>query len=341
MCVERCLMGILPDFSLSGLGRDLKSAVAKGGEAVADAVTEPVQAVAGFAKDEFQDARQATGRAVSQLSGLGNLASTWGRIAHAVTSGETTHLPGRLPDYPTLDPQLKAEAVRAGEGRTIHQPLLSSDEAGKHVHDPVNLVVHGSREDLVKALETQGWVQASSLGLKNDVKMVAATLLHVGDDAAAPVSTQYLDGKHETMAFNKNSDHAMGRDHLRVYHRGVDPKTGEDIWAIAAIRDKAVSLTVPHPDTQGSAMPWKWDWQAPHVTHSPDVNIDGERDMVMDDFLKSGLVRDWAAVDGTLPPGKSKEEVAPGRYKLIDRYPTDGQVYEVKLGADPSGTSSW
>jgi hypothetical protein len=43
-------------------------------------------------------------------------------------------------------------------------------------------------------------------------------------------------------------------------------------------------------------------------------------------------VADWAAIDGRLPEGHSKESTGPGRYKLINRYPSDGKVYEVTLG---------
>jgi hypothetical protein len=119
---------------------------------------------------------------------------------------------------------------------------------------------------------------------------------------------------------------------LRIYYQGKDPKTGQDRWDIAAIRDGGLTLNIPHPQTNGKLFPWQWDWSTPGFSHDADENIDGERDLVMKDMLASGLVKNWAAVDGQLPPGQSKTPTGNGQYMLINRYPTDGKVYEVSLG---------
>lgn len=291
-----------------------------------------IQPRADFGQDAMQRASLAPVPEYRRVTGLSRLADTWRLLGQAIRSGEKTYLPGQLPSYPTLDPSLKARALEAGRGRTIAQPLLASDRAGTHVHDPVNLVIRGSRESVARALESQGWVQASKTTWLSGLQMAFAVLFHTHDDPNAPMSDQYLDGKVADLSFNKNSDYAIGRDHLRVYHRGQDPVTGEDLWAIAAIRDYAVTLRLKRPDTHGSPWPWKWDWHAPSFFHSPDENIDGERDLVMEDLVKSGMVKDWAAVDGQLPPGQRKQRTGTNQYMLIDRYPTDGKVYEVTLG---------
>ncbi|HEY9721913.1 MAG TPA: LssY C-terminal domain-containing protein [Oscillatoriaceae cyanobacterium] len=263
------------------------------------------------------------------------LLSTWKLFAHALVSGQNVHVPGALPPFPTLDPTQLARAQAAGRGRTVAQPLLSPDAASTSFHDPVNFVIRGSKDDLVKALEGQGWSLSASRSPWNFIKMGLSVLFHLGHDPGAPVSAQYLNGQVETMAFNKNVDYNRGRDHLRVFSLGKDPKTGQDMWAVAAVRDDALSITFPHPDTHGKIWPWEWTWHKPMLSHASDSDIDGERDLVMQDLLRSGLVQNWAAVDGKPPAVAQKTPLGDGRYKLLNRYPTDGQVYEVNLGGKP------
>lgn len=320
-------MDLIPSMSsLRGIGRQIETLADKAG----DVVSKPVEAVGDLGRDVYEGAKSVASKAWAPTSAFEHIGKVWTLIGQALKTGKNVQIPGNMPPYPTLEPAQMAKALQAGQGRTIDQPLLASDKAGTHVHDPVNLVVHGSREDLVKALESQGWVQAAPLGFKGNTKLLVSALFGIGNSDDGPVSKQYLNGRVEDMAFNKNSDHSLGRDHFRVYHQGKDAN-GQDVWAIAAIRDLSVSLTVPHPERNGSWLPWKWDVEKPRFTHRPDVNIDGERDLVMDDLLKSQQVADWAAIDGRLPKGHSKDSTGPGRYELINRYPSDGKVYEVTL----------
>ena len=251
----------------------------------------------------------------------------WGWVLKALWTGKEVLLPGRVPPYQTPGAAAIREAAKRGEGRTIPQPF-STDKSGAKPMDPVNLVVTGSREALVKALESQGWVLADKRTVWSYVKTGLSVLTRLFDYDPAPVTGLYLNGKVEDMAFNKNVDFNHSRDHFRVYHLGKDA-SGQDRWAIAATRDTALSLQVHYPKKDGPKL-WDWSFKAPYFGHAVDTAVDGERDLVMHDLLASGLVQDWALVKGqrSLP----SHPLPDGRVQ-VERFQTDGKVYEVSLAS--------
>lgn len=252
----------------------------------------------------------------------------WAWVAKALWTGKEVHLPGHVPPYQRPTPAEKAAAIARGAGRTIPQPFNTGDAAGTKPMDPVNLVVTGSREALIKAFESQGWVKADDRTVWSYVKTGLSVLTRLFDYAPAPVTGLYLNGKTEDMAFNKNVDFNHSRDHFRVYHLGKDA-SGRDRWAIAATRDTALSLQVHYPKKDGPKL-WDWSFKAPYFGHAVDTAIDGERDLVMHDLLASGLVKDWALVEGERQvPG---QRLPDGRVQ-IERFQTDGRVCEVRLAS--------
>jgi hypothetical protein len=238
-------------------------------------------------------------------------------------------MPGNLPSYEPLDPQAQASAVQAGLGRTLPQASTTGDPAGHERAEPVNFIVHGSREALTRSLTSQGWVQAGKRSVWNYVRQGFSALFFAGKDTAGPVSEQYLNGKGEDMAFNKNSDYNLARDHMRVFYQGKDAQ-GQDVWAIACSRDTAVSLELPHPQHTGR-WPWQLNFQAPSIGHDTDKALDGERNQIMADMLASGQVKHWASVAGVRDAGAPEQRLPDGTYQL-GPYTTDGRVFEVNLG---------
>jgi hypothetical protein len=140
----------------------------------------------------------------------------------------------------------------------------------------------------------------------------------------------FLNGQSETMAFNKNNDHTLARDHMRVYYEGKDPQTGQDLWAIASTRDVAATVTF-HPIEKNGFWPWQWHFVPPSFGHETDGYVDGERDLIMNDLLSTGHVTNWMAVNGQRPQGYAGSRQPDGLLK-VGRYTTDGQVYQVDLG---------
>lgn len=331
------------DSFISHAGRQLSGAVHavdrvidRGVDELKDLTPDPVEGfakdVASFTREAGYDVRNTARGAYHRVKELPHLWETWKLVGQAAKSGERTLLPGRMPAYPKLDPALLAQAKAAGQGRTLPQGFLSDDNGGKH--EPVNFVIRGSQDDLFRALKSQGWVKAKDASAGTMIKVGLGVLFRTSKETGAPVSNMYLNGKKPDFAFNKNSDYNMGRDHMRVYHQGKDPQTGEDVWAVASTRDNAISLTVKRPIKNDSPFPWKWTWQAPGFGHQTDHAIDGERDLIMHDLLKSGLVRDWAAVNAQVPSDIRKVRKADGTFE-VSKYTTDSQIYELRLGPAP------
>jgi hypothetical protein len=226
-----------------------------------------------------------------------------GWIVRALRTGEPSLLPGKLPAYARLDAAAKEAATRRGAGRTLPQPLTTGDAAGKELQEPINLMVTGSLDDLKAKLQQAGWVVADERSPWHDLRMGLSAILKLGDYDAAPVSTQYLDGKPQVLAMSKQSDHNRARDHLRIY-------AVPGGWAIAGTRDVALSLaTKGHLD----------------LGHAIDYAVDAERDQIMNDLLQAGGTR-WAAVRGV-----QQGVQVPGGVLLAGKYLTDGLVYEVAL----------
>lgn len=283
-------------------------------EQVPDAIgegTRDVLKLGRYLKDHAPDAAQ--------------IKRTLSAVKDAAVSGESTAIQGRLPDYSTLDPAELAAARARGEGRTIAQPFITHDQAGEGHHEPISMTIRGSLDDLARALESQGWTQAPALGWQENLKMGLKVLLGTEKNTNGPVSHMYVNGHVAVAAFNKNDDYNAGRDHLRVFSVGTDPKTGEAVWQVAATRDVAASVTIPHPTFDGLVP----NFEAPRFGHRTDPAIDHERDLIMHDLLASGAVKTWAAVDG-VRTGVSETRLPDGRAQIGNRV-TDGRVYEVSL----------
>lgn len=326
---------------LKSLGHAAQAVQSRAGKIAGGAERGASQVVTStFSKDTYEKAKDVTlavgnaaervGQGVVHIPGA---VSTWPRVASAIVTGQRTELPGEMPAYVKLDARALAAAKAAGSGKTADQPYLVSDPKTGSPSEPVTMTVTATKDELVRALERQGWVQNDARTPKNYVRQGLAVLTHYDRVSNAPVSKQYLNGKLEDMAFSKNCDYNLSRDHMRIYQQGTDPVTNKPVWAIASSRDVAATMTVNKPDTHGSPLPWKWDVKAPGFGHETDPNDDGERDLIMQDLLDSGMVKDFQAVTGK-PVGDAWKRQPDGRM-AAGSHLTDGTVYQVALG-DPT-----
>lgn len=269
---------------------------------------------------------------VTVLRSLLNGTALAGRVVWSFKTGDEIVLKGDSAPYPVLSPNILAAARARGKGQVLPQPFIGHHRDGKQPSEPVNLVVHGSKMQLVQALESQGWKQAQGLGLRSAVRAALSVLTRTVNAPNAPVSHMYLDGKPAAMAFSKNSDHNLSRDHLRIWQTGIDPH-GEPIWAIAATRDTSVHLQgelhVPLISFRGGKLRYTPRWPSLHMDHGTDkAGIDGERDLIMLDLLHSGRVQTWSAVEGQRK--LTEQRLRDGFYQ-VNGYTTDGKMFDVRL----------
>lgn len=178
--------------------------------------------------------------------------------------------------------------------------------------DPVNLALIGSRDDVEAAMRAAGWQPAAALGVRADARIAESVLLD-RPDPTAPVSTLYLFGRKEDLAFEHEAGRsARQRHHVRFWQAPQADEDGRPLWLGAATFDERVGVS--HDTGQ--------------ITHHIAPDVDAERDNVMADLTRAGWVRERWRVEGI---GATQD----GRNGGGDRYFTDGMIAAALLGKAP------
>lgn len=136
------------------------------------------------------------------------------------------------------------------------------------LNDPVNMGINGSRKDLIKAMESAGWVVADDLTLKTTWKMAKAVVLKQSYPTA-PMSNAFLFGKQQGLAFEiQIGGNPRVRHHVRFWRtprRWHLPGGRQADWLGAATHDEKVGLSL-------------FTMQFTHAIHA---NADKERDFLI------------------------------------------------------------
>jgi hypothetical protein len=189
--------------------------------------------------------------------------------------------------------------------------------------DPVNVVLIGTREQLRAAFAKAGWMEAEPLRLVSSWRMVRAFVAN-SPYPTAPFSTFYLFGRSQDIGFQKSIDNSpRKRHHIRFW--ALDLTYGEEtigtaafwfntdpppydsrvLWVGAGTRDTGFSLT-------------QLTFQ---ITHATDADTNAERDYIVAELTKTGLIGDVATY-------RSGEHLPLGR---LNHYTTDGDVSLAEL----------
>lgn len=172
--------------------------------------------------------------------------------------------------------------------------------------DPLNLLVVGSESELVSALLASGWLPADPITLKTSIRIAESSVFHRPYEEA-PISNLYLFGRKEDLGFEKPSGKdPRERHHVRFWRIGV--KEGDPpAWFAAATYDHSIGFS----HTTGQ------------VTHHIAPDVDEERDLLMEDLLK------------TQPKGRKSYEngfqAASGHNGGGDLWQSDGKLGVVEL----------
>ena len=197
--------------------------------------------------------------------------------------------------------------------------------------DPVNLVLVGTLDQLRAAFTAIGWVEADKLNLASSWRMVKAFVLN-RPYPTAPFSTLYLFGRGQDVGFQKAiGDSPRKRHHVRFWGRSLKhmkdvdtasfwlntdlPRAGASVpWVGAGTKDTGFGL---------ASMTFQ-------ITHATDTDTNAERDYIVDELRKAGVVSDliWEKTGDRID----------GEH--INRYITDGDVAVAELVAQlPAGVS--
>ena len=177
--------------------------------------------------------------------------------------------------------------------------------------DALNVGLVGSRGDVVRAMHAAGWYPADPVTLRTSIEIVGSVLL----DRAyrnAPVSPLYYDGRKEDLAFEKpDGKSADRRHHVRLWLVLEKGEEGRPVWLGATTFDRGVGLS-------------RYTGQ---VTHHIAADIDAERDLLVADLNRAGMVTAIYQVTGVGP-------TLNGRNGEGDLYYTDGEIRIARLVVD-------
>jgi len=173
-----------------------------------------------------------------------------------------------------------------------------------HPGDPLNVSLIGTEEQLEGILQAAGWRAAAALGVRSDLKIAADTLLS-RPDVEAPVSSLYLFGRKEDLAFEQPvGDNPRQRHHVRFWKTAGADGDGRPVWLGSVTYDERVGLS----HTTGQ------------VTHHINGDIDAERDRLFSELEETGKLEEHWAVD-------DYHTVREGRNGGGDPWHTDGRLF--------------
>lgn len=218
--------------------------------------------------------------------------------------------PGGRFDFRSLDP---ARSQPTAPLRNLTRPELralleslpccTTDKAGTHTGDPLNIVMVGGERDLLASLVRAGWDFTDALGARSTEHMVSAFVLR-GRYRNAPVSSLYFQGRAQDFAMQRSRNTVSQRNHLRLWMTSLLLE-GQPVWIGQISRDIGVRLTDRSPT---------------FTTHAIDPDVDEARDYLIEDLLRSGVVLRYGLVRGV---GAASAD-QPRRNLTGDPYYTDG-----------------
>ena len=173
--------------------------------------------------------------------------------------------------------------------------------------DPLNIALVGSKADLARALLAAGWHPATALGVESSVRIAVDTVLDK-PDPEAPVSSLYLFGRREDLAFEKPVGHGPKERHHVRFWKSTDTENNRPVWIGSATHDIGVELS----HTTGQ------------VTHHIAAAVDEERDMILAELTTAKQVMATTWID------RFQTELQ-GRNGGGDPWRTDGRLPIVTL----------
>lgn len=192
--------------------------------------------------------------------------------------------------------------------------------------DPVNLVLTGTLTQLQAAFTAAGWSGADPLGLASSWRMIRAFILN-SPYPTAPFSTLYLFGRGQDVGFQKAIDNSpRKRHHVRFWALSLAhadsalgtasfwlstdrPPDGARVhWVGAGTKDTGFSLT-------------RLTFQ---VTHATDADTNAERDYIISELRKNGVIGEVTSYQAGEHLGVSQ----------VNHYVTDGEVTAANLALE-------
>jgi hypothetical protein len=107
----------------------------------------------------------------------------------------------------------------------------------------VNVALIGTELEVQTIMKLAQWYPAAALGLASDLRIAADSVLSRPDDSA-PVSSLYLFGRKQDLAFEQPvGDNPRHRHHVRFWEMDKLSSDGRPIWIGSAVYDQRIGLS--------------------------------------------------------------------------------------------------
>lgn len=193
-------------------------------------------------------------------------------------------------------------------------PATTSNAHGNLAGDPLNLVIVADKSVMMAALSECGWAFTHRIDGATVRRMIRSAL---GGNPylTAPVSSLYLFGRKQDVAFQRARSNLSQRNHMRLW---LAPFTveGHSVWVGQVSRDIGIKLT-----TQSSTL----------TTHVIDPMVDESRQFVLESLLFRFRISDF----GFTRASESVPRDHPRKNLTGDSYFTDGMRLVVILSSEP------
>jgi len=154
-----------------------------------------------------------------------------------------------------------------------------TDKDGKNTGDPLNLILIGRPKDIYTAFIRAGWDETETVTQASSLKTVRS-FLSGGEYRYSPVSSLYVFGRAQDVAFQRARETIHERNHLRLWMSRATYQ-GLPVWIGQISRDIGVRFT---PKTI--------------TTHKIDPNVDETREYLLEDLAYAQSLKAFGYVGG-------------------------------------------
>jgi hypothetical protein len=194
--------------------------------------------------------------------------------------------------------------IYAGRHPSFDDHPRITQTSDHHPGDPLNVSLIGTQEQIDTIMKAAKWYPAAALGIRSDLKIAEGTILS-RPDAEAPVSSLYLFGRKEDLAFEMPvGNNPRHRHHVRFWKTDDSDANGRPIWLGSASYDERVGFS----HTTGQ------------ITHHIAPDVDAERDHLFENLKATGDLSGAYPIDGF-------HKTLEGKNGGGDPWHTDGRLF--------------
>jgi hypothetical protein len=191
-------------------------------------------------------------------------------------------------------------------------PCCTTDKKGKDQGDPLNIAVIGTPDDVYYAFLRAGWDETETIH-RASLWKTAISAVSGGEYRYSPISSLYVFGRGQDVAFQKARENIHERNHLRLWMTDARWE-GLPVWIGQISRDIGVRFA-----------------RRTITTHKIDPDVDETREFLLEDLAYAQSLAKFAYVEGT---GAASVD-DPRRNLTGDPYFTDGYRVVLWVASEP------